>query len=126
MATVRLGKIGAGTCGPRPTPPGRTDLTLLSPVDPQSEREFLYANQNRRCIGCQYELPLHVLTIDHITPRSRGGLDSVGNLQLMCHTCNAIKGNRDMAYSAATAGGTGAYGGDELERGKIEPYVQNH
>ena len=79
-------------------PPGRTDLTLLSPVNPQSEKEFLYANQNRRCIGCQYELPLHVLTIDHITPRSRGGLDSVGNLQLMCHTCNAIKGNRSMEY----------------------------
>ena len=79
-------------------PPGRTDLTLLSPVNPQSEKEFLYANQNRRCIGCQYELPLHVLTIDHITPKSRGGLDSVGNLQLTCHTCNAIKGNRSMEY----------------------------
>ena len=79
-------------------PPQRTDLNLLSPVNPQTEREFLYASQNRRCAGCQYELPLHVLTVDHITPRSRGGLDSVGNLQLMCHTCNAIKGDRDMAY----------------------------
>ena len=79
-------------------PPARTDLNLLSPVNPQSEREFLYSTQQRRCAGCQYELPLHVLTVDHIQPRSRGGLDSVGNLQLMCHTCNAIKGDRDMAY----------------------------
>ena len=92
-------------------PPGRTDLTLLSPVNPQSEREFLYANQNRRCIGCQYELPLHVLTIDHITPRSRGGLDSVGNLQLMCHTCNAIKGNRDMPYLRQRLGELGIWRG---------------
>ncbi len=80
------------------TPPQRDDLTLLSPINPQSDKELLYVRQNRRCVGCQHELPLHVLTIDHITPRSRGGLDAVGNLQLMCHTCNAIKGNRDMDY----------------------------
>ncbi len=78
--------------------PRRNDLTLLSPANPQSDKELLYVSQNRRCAGCEYELPLHVLTIDHITPRSRGGQDSVGNLQLMCHSCNAIKGNRDMGY----------------------------
>lgn len=79
-------------------PPRRNDLTLLSPADPQSDRALLYRSQHGRCAGCEYELPLHVLTIDHITPRSRGGQDSVGSLQLMCHTCNAIKGHRDMAY----------------------------
>ena len=73
-------------------------MTLISQANPQSDRELLYASQNRRCSSCEYELPLHVLTIDHITPRSRGGQDSIGNLQLMCHTCNAIKGNRDMGY----------------------------
>ena len=70
----------------------------MSPADPQSDRVLLYRSQNGRCAGCKYELPLHVLTIDHITPRSRGDMDSIGNLQLMCHTCNAIKGNRDMGY----------------------------
>ncbi len=79
-------------------PPRRSDLTLLIPANPQSDKELLYASQNRRCAGCEYELPLHVLTIDHIHPRSLGGLDALGNLQLMCHSCNAIKGNRDMAY----------------------------
>ena len=78
--------------------PRRTDLTLLSPIDPTSEKRFLYASQQGQCVGCQYELPFHVLTVDHIKPRSQGGQDSVGNLQLMCHTCNAIKGDRDMAY----------------------------
>ena len=79
--------------------PSRTDdLTLHSPTDPQSDKELLYASQQGKCVGCEYELPLHVLTIDHITPRSRGGLDSIGNLQLLCHTCNAIKGNRSMEY----------------------------
>ncbi len=79
--------------------PKRTEnLMLQSPTDPQSDKELLYASQEGKCIGCEYELPLHVLTIDHITPRSRGGLDAIGNLQLMCHTCNAIKGNRSMEY----------------------------
>ena len=82
----------------RTEPARRTDLTLLHPTDLRSEKQLLYASQKRRCIGCEYELPLHVLTIDHIVPRSRGGLDAVGNLQLLCHTCNAIKGNRTMEY----------------------------
>ena len=79
-------------------PPRRSDLARLGPVNPQSDKELLYASQNRRCAGCRYELPLHVLTVDHITPRALGGLDSIVNLQLMCHTCNAIKGDRGMEY----------------------------
>ncbi len=79
--------------------PRRTDDPALhGTVDPQSDKELLYACQERKCAGCEYELPLHILTIDHITPRSKGGLDAIGNLQLLCHACNAIKGNRDMGY----------------------------
>ena len=79
-------------------PPRRSDLARLGQVNPQSDKELLYASQNRRCAGCGYELPLHVLTVDHITPRAQGGPDSIVNLQLMCHTCNAIKGDRSMEY----------------------------
>lgn len=79
-------------------PMRRTDLKLDSPMNPRSEKEWLYGNQKRRCAGCEYELPLHVLTIDHVIPRSRGGQDAFGNLQLLCHTCNAIKGDRGMDY----------------------------
>lgn len=31
------------------------------------------------------------LTIDHIKPTSKGGLDEVENYQLMCQNCNSIK-----------------------------------
>ena len=80
-------------------PPRRTDDPALhGTMDPQSDKELLYACQERKCAGCEYELPLHILTIDHITPRSKGGVDAIGNLQLLCHACNAIKGNRDMGY----------------------------
>lgn len=35
-----------------------------------------------------------LFTQDHIVPRSRGGLDSLGNLQVMCQDCNSRKGNK--------------------------------
>ena len=79
-------------------PPRRTDLDRIVPTNPQSIKELLYARQDGRCNGCRYQLPLHVLTIDHFHPQSLGGSDDLDNLQLMCHTCNAIKGNRSMEY----------------------------
>ena len=79
-------------------PTSRTDLELFDRADLQTIKETLYASQQRRCNGCKHAAPIHMLTIDHIVPRSKGGLDTAGNLQLLCHTCNAIKGNRDMPY----------------------------
>jgi 5-methylcytosine-specific restriction endonuclease McrA len=35
-----------------------------------------------------------LMTKDHILPVSRGGSNAVTNLQTMCSTCNAAKGNR--------------------------------
>ena len=91
--------------------PRRTDDLYLPVVgEPSEVRRFLYAQQRRQCAGCRYELPPHVLTIDHITPRAQGGSDDVGNLQLMCHTCNAIKGDRDMAYLQQRLGELGIVG----------------
>lgn len=34
-----------------------------------------------------------LMTKDHIVPKSRGGQDLVSNMQTMCTTCNAAKGN---------------------------------
>jgi 5-methylcytosine-specific restriction endonuclease McrA len=35
-------------------------------------------------------------TIDHIVPRSKGGLDVPSNYQLACEQCNLRRGNEDM------------------------------
>jgi hypothetical protein len=35
------------------------------------------------------------LEVDHITPRSKGGLDVIENFQALCYSCNAMKQDRD-------------------------------
>jgi hypothetical protein len=37
-----------------------------------------------------------MLTKDHILPKSKGGKDSLNNLQTMCKRCNEAKGNGDI------------------------------
>ena len=41
------------------------------------------------CSGCG---ATERLTIDHKRPLSRGGDNSLGNLQVLCHSCNSRKG----------------------------------
>jgi 5-methylcytosine-specific restriction endonuclease McrA len=36
----------------------------------------------------------HVLTLDHVVPRSKGGLDVRSNLVAVCRPCNKSKGSR--------------------------------
>jgi len=47
--------------------------------------------------ACQYtgeEYPKHLLTIDHVIPRSRGGMTTWDNVVSACRKCNIKKGNR--------------------------------
>ena len=67
-------------------------------IDPEREKATFWSLQQRLCCGCQYELPLHVLEIDHVIPKSEGGGDQAGNIQLLCSKCNKIKGTRSMKY----------------------------
>lgn len=50
-------------------------------------KEYLLEKWGRKCAYCD-ETKVSRFEVDHGTPRSRGGADSVGNFVLSCHTCN--------------------------------------
>ncbi len=55
----------------------------------------LYADQEYKCRGCNRMLPFDNIEMDRVIPENGY---TVGNVQLLCSSCNRIKGNRGMAY----------------------------
>ncbi|GAB6394668.1 MAG: DNA methylase N-4/N-6 domain protein [Bacteroidales bacterium] len=76
--------------------PVRTDIQIVPPSIPVKQR--LYKDQNGLCNGCGKAFGLENLEIDHIIPKAKGGGDYYENYQLLCGSCNKIKGDRPMAY----------------------------
>ena len=52
-------------------------------------------NAKFRCELCGVSADERALEVDHITPRIKGGLDEISNLQALCFSCNAMKRDRD-------------------------------
>jgi site-specific DNA-methyltransferase (adenine-specific) len=77
--------------------PQRTDIQTVSDKD-KSVKERLYKEQNGLCNGCGKEFDSWNLEIDHIIPKAKGGGDYYENYQLLCGSCNRIKGDRPMEY----------------------------
>jgi 5-methylcytosine-specific restriction endonuclease McrA len=57
-----------------------------------SRKNILLRDRNT-CQYCAQVLPSSELTLDHVIPRSRGGLSTWENLVACCHLCNRRKGN---------------------------------
>ena len=51
-------------------------------------RSFLFKKHNGRCVYCGNKAE----EIEHLTPKSKGGTDSVHNLVIACRKCNELKG----------------------------------
>ena len=79
--------------------PRRTDID--APLNYRQRRHELFGLQEGRCGGCRHEFPFRNFTVDHVIPRSRGGTDHLGNLQLLCGACNSLKGDRPQEYLLA-------------------------
>jgi 5-methylcytosine-specific restriction endonuclease McrA len=54
----------------------------------------IYARDNNTCQYCARRLPRTELNLDHVIPRSRGGLSTWENVVCSCHSCNRRKGGQ--------------------------------
>lgn len=79
--------------------PKRTDLGKLPPY--RSNAGALYGLQGGYCAGCNTHFEPRHFEVDHIISRNKGGTDHIDNLQLLCASCNRIKGDRGMEYLMA-------------------------
>lgn len=57
-------------------------------------RRNIFARDNNQCQYCGRSFPSNELSLDHIKPRSQGGIDTWVNLVCACTKCNAKKGGR--------------------------------
>ena len=64
--------------------------------DPRAQMKLLlYVRQEKICKGCKKEFDFRNFTVDQIVPK--GGY-KMGNVQLLCGSCNSVKGDRPNAY----------------------------
>jgi len=81
------------------------EVILLTAYDGMGERSVVFSRRNlfkRDRFTCQYcgaQPGPEELTIDHVAPRSRGGVSSWENCVLACVACNKRKADRSPAES---------------------------
>jgi 5-methylcytosine-specific restriction endonuclease McrA len=54
----------------------------------------VFARDGNMCQYCGRHFPMSELSLDHVVPRSRGGLTSWENIVCACVACNVRKGGR--------------------------------
>lgn len=54
----------------------------------------IYARDKSTCQYCGRKFPRSDLNLDHVVPRSQGGMSRWDNVVCSCHTCNHRKGGR--------------------------------
>jgi len=62
---------------------------------PAALRLQVIDRDNGRCRACGIG-DVDSLECDHIVPESQGGKDTLGNMQILCHTCNNRKGKTNV------------------------------
>jgi 5-methylcytosine-specific restriction endonuclease McrA len=55
-------------------------------------KRSLFARYGCYCYHCGNCFSIQQLTLDHLTPRSRGGSNALFNLRLACFSCNNRRG----------------------------------
>ncbi|MFQ5489319.1 MAG: HNH endonuclease, partial [Phycisphaerae bacterium] len=62
--------------------------------DVKLNRRNIYARDASRCQYCGKRFSTSELSLDHVVPRSRGGINSWDNIVCCCVKCNVKKGGR--------------------------------
>jgi 5-methylcytosine-specific restriction endonuclease McrA len=57
-------------------------------------RRNIFARDNNQCQYCGKKYPTTELSLDHVTPRSQGGMSTWDNIVCACVNCNVRKGGR--------------------------------
>jgi 5-methylcytosine-specific restriction endonuclease McrA len=65
-------------------------------------RHRIYARDNHQCVYCGSKKSL---TIDHVIPRSKGGLNTWTNMVTSCFSCNVKKGDKMWWHSTNSVWG---------------------
>jgi len=77
--------LSGPVAGPIPPPVGERAKRSI----PQDVKIAVSARDGGRCRQCGSTQQLH---FDHVIPISRGGANTVANIQLLCGACNRAKG----------------------------------
>ena len=77
----------------------RTDIEKPKPY--RQNKHVLFGQQEGLCNGCKGDFPFKLYEVDHVVPKSKGGTDHLGNLQLLCGHCNKIKGDKPQEHLIA-------------------------
>lgn len=59
---------------------------------PEHVKRVVFQRDNGKCVQCGYSGPY--IEYDHRIPRSKGGQNTIENIQLLCRMCNLKKSNR--------------------------------
>ncbi|MBD1864551.1 MULTISPECIES: HNH endonuclease [Trichocoleus] len=64
----------------------------MSSSDRNRRKRSLFTRYGCHCYHCDNCFPIQQLTLDHLTPRSRGGSNALSNLRLACSSYNNRRG----------------------------------
>jgi hypothetical protein len=78
-----------------PAPDGLPDVTRHGYDVSKELRAKIFERDGSACLKCS---ATGSLSIDHIVPLSKGGDNTEGNLQTLCHRCNSAKGDSTKSY----------------------------